>query len=151
MPVLQTGRPVEEAKALERAGVLRYFVRIAEKIVWADRPEELMEDLLQGQELPPGVDPPLPMSVTFIDGLRQSGTAAGQPGIPRLAVVIAPKLERERLLAGNWKIRPAAGLNFNLSKPAHRQNQAANCSGRCTRSLARIQNRSSRPKVTPTA
>ena len=72
-------------------------------------------------------------------------------GMPRLAVVIAPKLERERLLAGNWKIRPAAGLNFNLSKLAHRQNQAANCSGRCTRSLARIQNRSSRPKVTPTA
>jgi hypothetical protein len=33
LPVLQTGRPVEEAKALERAGVLRYFVRIAEKIV----------------------------------------------------------------------------------------------------------------------
>jgi hypothetical protein len=29
LPVLQTGRPVEEAKALERAGVLRYFVRIA--------------------------------------------------------------------------------------------------------------------------
>jgi hypothetical protein len=26
--------------------LLRYFVRIAEKIVWADRPEELMEDLL---------------------------------------------------------------------------------------------------------
>jgi hypothetical protein len=26
----------------ERAGVLRYFVRIAEKILWADRPEELM-------------------------------------------------------------------------------------------------------------
>jgi hypothetical protein len=27
-----------------------------------------MEDLLQGQELPPGIDPPLPMSVTFIPG-----------------------------------------------------------------------------------
>jgi hypothetical protein len=46
--------------------VLRYLVRIAEKIAWADRPEELIEDLLQGQELPPGIDPPLPMSVTFI-------------------------------------------------------------------------------------
>jgi hypothetical protein len=46
--------------------VLRYFVRIDEKIVWADRPEELMEDLLQGQQLPLGIDPPLPMSVTFI-------------------------------------------------------------------------------------
>ena len=57
----ESGRPIPE-----RAGVLRYFVRIAEKIVWADRPEELMIDLLQGQELPPGIDPPLPMSVTFI-------------------------------------------------------------------------------------
>ena len=25
-----------------------------------------MVDLLRGQELPPGIDPPLPMSVTFI-------------------------------------------------------------------------------------
>ena len=40
--------------------------RIGEKIVWADRPEDLMEDLLQGHELPPGIDPPLPMSVTQI-------------------------------------------------------------------------------------
>src|SRR6516162_3258121 len=56
-----SGHPIRE-----RAGVLRYFVRIAEKIVWADRPEELMKDLLQGQELPPGIDPPLPMSVTFV-------------------------------------------------------------------------------------
>jgi hypothetical protein len=47
-----SGRPIPQ-----RAGVLRYFVRIAEKIVWADRPEELMEDLLRGQELPPGIDP----------------------------------------------------------------------------------------------
>ena len=30
-----SGRPIPE-----RAGVLRYFVRIAEKIVWADRPED---------------------------------------------------------------------------------------------------------------
>ena len=36
-----SGHPIRE-----RAGVLRYFVRIAEKIVWADRPEKLMEDLL---------------------------------------------------------------------------------------------------------
>jgi len=152
LPVLQTGRPVEEAKALERAGVLRYFVRIAEKIVWADRPEELMEDLLQGQELPPGVDPPLPMSVTFIPATVFDNPALLRVNPEYLAWLLSlPTLERARLLAGNWKIRPAAGLYFNLSEPAHRQNQAANCSGRCTRSLARIQNRSSRPKVTPTA
>ena len=72
--------------------MLRYFVRIGKKIVWADRPEELLEDLLQGQELPPGIDPPMPMSVTFIPatvsnnpgrrccGLRQS-TAPSEPTV----------------------------------------------------------------------
>ena len=34
--------PVSGHPIPERAGVLRYLVRIAEKIVWADRPEELM-------------------------------------------------------------------------------------------------------------
>src|SRR6516164_3429347 len=62
-----SGRPIPE-----RAGVLRYFVRIAEKIVWADRPEAADE-----RHLYPG------------DGVRQSGAAAGQPGISRLAIVIA--------------------------------------------------------------
>jgi hypothetical protein len=93
--------------------VLRYFVRIAEKIVWADRPEELMKDLLRGQELPPGIDPPLPMSVTFIPA-----TVFDNPALLRVNpeyitwLLSLPTLERERLLAGNWKIRPAAGLYF---------------------------------------
>ena len=46
----ESGYPIPQ-----RAGVLRYFIRIAEKIVWADRAEELTEDLLQGQKLPPGI------------------------------------------------------------------------------------------------
>ena len=56
--------------------MLRYFVRIGENIVWADRPEDLMEDLLQRQELPPGIDPPLPMSVTFIPGSTPAPSTA---------------------------------------------------------------------------
>jgi len=57
----ESGLPIPE-----RAGVLRYFTRVVEKIVWADRPEELMQDQLLAQNLPPGTDPPRPMSVTFI-------------------------------------------------------------------------------------
>ena len=45
--------PVSGHPIPERAGVLRYFVRVGEKIVWADRPEELMEDLVRGQQFPP--------------------------------------------------------------------------------------------------
>ena len=106
--------PGETSKAFpERAGVLRYFVRIGEKIVWADRPEELMEDLLQGQELPPGIDPPLPMSVTFIPATVSDNPALLRVNPEYLAWLLSlPTLERERLLGGNWKIRPAAGLYF---------------------------------------
>jgi hypothetical protein len=104
----ESGHPIPE-----RAGVLRYFVRIAEKIVWADRPEELMEDLLRGQELPPGIDPPLPMSVTFVPATVFDNPALLRVNPEYLAWLLSlPTLERERLLAGNWKIRPAAGLYF---------------------------------------
>ena len=104
----ESGHPIPE-----RAGVLRYFVRIGEKIVWADRPEELMEDLLRGQELPPGIDPPMPMSVTFIPATVSDNPALLRVNPEYLAWLLSlPTLERERLLAGNWKIRPAAGLYF---------------------------------------
>src|SRR6516225_8028588 len=104
----ESGRPIPE-----RAGVLRYFVRIGEKIVWADQPEELMEDLVRGQQLPPGIDPPLPMSVTFIPAKVFDNPALLRVNPEYLAWLLSlPTLERERLLAGNWKIRPAAGLYF---------------------------------------
>jgi hypothetical protein len=80
----ESGLPIPE-----RAGVLRYFIRIAERIVWADRPEELMPDLLRGQDLPPGIDPPRPISVTFIpakvfDNRRCCGSTRNiSPGFPR--------------------------------------------------------------------
>jgi predicted phage terminase large subunit-like protein len=93
--------------------VLRYFVRIAEKIVWADRPEDLMEHLARGQDLPPGIDPPLPGSVTFIPATVFDNPALLRVNPEYLAWLLSlPTLERERLLGGNWKIRLAAGLYF---------------------------------------
>jgi predicted phage terminase large subunit-like protein len=104
----ESGLPIPE-----RAGVLRYFVRIAEKIVWADRAEELMQDLLPDVDLPPGIDPPLPMSVTFIPATVFDNPVLLRVNPEYLAWLLSlPTLERERLLAGNWKIRPAAGLYF---------------------------------------
>jgi len=72
-----------------------------------------MQDLLRGHGLPPGIDPPLPMSVTFIPA-----TVFDNPALLRVNpeyvgwLLSLPILERERLLGGNWKIRPAAGLYF---------------------------------------
>lgn len=87
----------------ERAGVLRWFVRVNDAIVWADNPAELAERF-------PGIPP---KSVTFIPARLSDNAAlmAADPGY--LANLMAlPTVERERLLGGNWKIRPAAGLYF---------------------------------------
>jgi predicted phage terminase large subunit-like protein len=97
----------------ERAGVLRYFVRDAEKILWADKPEELMRDLPMREDLPPGIDPPQPISVTFIPARVFDNPALLQINPEYYTWLLSlPTLERERLLYGNWKIRPTAGLYF---------------------------------------
>ena len=97
----------------ERAGVLRYFIRIAGTIEWADRPEELMQHLPRRDDLPPGFELPRPISVTFIPAHVFDNPALLQvnPDYPARLLSLPP-LERERLLDGNWKIRAAAGLFF---------------------------------------
>lgn len=98
-----TGLPIPE-----RAGVLRWFVRIGDAVIWADSPGELAEykNPVDGTPIPP-------KSVTFIPAKLTDNAAlmAADPGY--LANLMAlPTVERERLLGGNWKIRPAAGLLF---------------------------------------
>jgi len=72
-----------------------------------DRPEELMQDLLRGQDLPTGIEPPRPISVTFIPATVFDNPALLRVNPEYLAWLLSlPTLERERLLGGNWKIRP---------------------------------------------
>jgi predicted phage terminase large subunit-like protein len=97
-----TGLPIPE-----RSGVLRWFVRVGEDLKWADSPEELACYLM-----PDGTPIP-PKSLTFIPAKLTDNKAlmAADPGY--MANLLAlPLVERERLLGGNWKIRPAAGLYF---------------------------------------
>jgi predicted phage terminase large subunit-like protein len=104
----ETGLPIPE-----RAGVLRYYVRVAEKTIWADRPEELVQYLPQPEDLPPSVEPPRPISVTFIPATVFNNPILLRANPEYYAWLLSlPTLERERLLGGNWKIRPAAGLYF---------------------------------------
>jgi predicted phage terminase large subunit-like protein len=104
----ETGLPIPE-----RAGVLRYYIRVSGKIVWADRPEDLMQYIPRPAELPPGIDPPQPVSVTFIPAKVFDNPALLRVNPEYLASLLSlPLLECERLLGGNWKIRPAAGLYF---------------------------------------
>lgn len=104
-----TGLPIPE-----RAGVLRWFVRVGEKLVWADSPADLECHTMlneSGQEVPIP-----PKSLTFIPAKLTDNKAlmAADPGY-MASLLSLPLVERERLLGGNWKIRPAAGLYFQRS------------------------------------
>lgn len=93
-----TGLPIPE-----RAGKVRWFVRFGDALFWADDPDELRAKY-------PNIPP---KSVTFIPARLADNQALMERNPDYLANLMAlPTVERERLLAGNWKIRPAAGLYF---------------------------------------
>lgn len=95
----------------ERAGVLRWFVRVGDTIIWGDTPEELSEHTMPGEDGTPVPIPP--KSMTFIPAKLTDNAAllAADPGYMANLMALS-RVERERLLGGNWKIRPAAGLYF---------------------------------------
>lgn len=105
-----TGLPIPE-----RAGVLRWFVRIGDSIIWADSPEDLAAHTMTDES---GNKAPIPpKSVTFIPAKLTDNPAlmAADPGY-MASLLALPTVERERLLGGNWKIRPAAGLYFQRGR-----------------------------------
>lgn len=95
----ESGLPIPD-----RAGRLRWFVRAGDRLEWADDPEEL-------KKRHPGLPP---KSLTFVPARLEDNPALlrADPGY-RANLLALPTVERERLLAGNWKIRPAAGLFFH--------------------------------------
>ncbi len=94
----ETGYPIPE-----RAGVLRWFVQFGDELVWADSAEDLKA------RYPDAV----PTSVTFIPAKLDDNPAltSKDPGY-RARLMALDRVERERLLSGNWKIRPIAGMFF---------------------------------------
>lgn len=102
------GRPVENPgygyPIKERSGVLRWFVRNGDDLVWASRPEELRARF---PKLPP-------RSFTFVPATLEDNPILdlGDPDY-RANLMALPLVERLRLLGGNWKVRPMAGLVFN--------------------------------------
>jgi predicted phage terminase large subunit-like protein len=101
-----TGLPIPE-----RAGVLRWFVRIGDAIIWGDSPADLAHYTAPNED---GVEAPIPpKSVTFVPAKLSDNRALMAADPSYLASLMSlPTVERERLLGGNWKIRPAAGLYF---------------------------------------
>jgi predicted phage terminase large subunit-like protein len=93
-----TGLPIPD-----RAGALRWFARDGDAIVWGDSEADVASRV-------PGA---MPKSLTFIPAKLEDNAIlmAADPGY-RANLLALPVVERERLLGGNWKIRPAAGLYF---------------------------------------
>lgn len=102
----ETGYPIPE-----RAGVIRWFVRVGDRIIWADQPQDLAgyQALNEDGEMAPIA----PKSLTFIPAKLTDNRALMKADPGYMANLMAlPRVERERLLGGNWKIRAAAGLLF---------------------------------------
>lgn len=87
----------------ERSGVLRYFVRMGDDLIWSDSKEELAVRF-----------PSAPArSLTFISAKLADNQILMQRDPGYMATLLSlPTVDRKRLLDGNWNIRAAAGLYF---------------------------------------
>lgn len=99
---------IDQASGLpiaERSGVVRWFVRVSESIKWGNSPDELAAIH--------GVAREDCKSLTFIAASIYDNRALLQADPGYLANLKAmSRVERERLLVGNWKIKPASGMYF---------------------------------------
>jgi predicted phage terminase large subunit-like protein len=96
----------------ERSGVLRWFTRVGDEIEWADTREELLEkfDHLDPEDVDPS-------SFTFIGGTLDDNPAlTSKDRSYRGKLAKLPRVERERLLGGNWNVRVSAGDYFKRSE-----------------------------------
>lgn len=93
----------------ERSGVIRWFVRVGDAIVWGDSREELVERYPKSQ----------PFSVTFILARLKDNQILMQKDPGYLARMLAQDpIEQARLYGdpekgGNWKVKAESGKVFN--------------------------------------
>lgn len=93
----KTGLPIPE-----RAGVLRWFVRINDQLHWADTAEALIAK--HGPDT-------RPKSLTFVPAKLEDNQILKERDPEYEANLRAlPEVEQQRLLGGNWKIRRHKGI-----------------------------------------
>lgn len=104
----ETGYPIPS-----RAGVLRYFTRVGEDMYWGDSPREVAEKAGYNVE----EADVLVKSVTFIPSKLDDNQILMERDPSYKANLMAlPKVDRERLLGGNWKVRRKPGDMFPRDK-----------------------------------
>ena len=107
-----TGFPIPE-----RSGVLRYFTRLGDEMVWGDTPDEVVEKAARTGMA--GTARELVKSITFIPStLDDNAILMRQDPSYRANLLALPRVERERLLGGNWKVKPTGGSFFPQSAVA---------------------------------
>lgn len=88
----------------ERSGILRWFIRRDDAFLWADSRQELLEKYGSEQ---------LPKSFTFIPALVHDNKILMEKDPTYLSNLMAlSRVERMRLLEGNWNVRASAGMMF---------------------------------------
>ncbi len=97
----QTGFPIKE-----RAGKLRWFIRLDEQFIWKDTRQEIYDQYGYGSEIQP-------KSVTFIPSKLEDNKILMQKDPGYLANLLAQdRVTRLRLREGNWNVRASAGMLF---------------------------------------
>lgn len=102
----------------ERSGVIRWFVRYRNELIWADSAEELKDQYPQLE----------PKSLTFIASSYKDnkiGMAKDPKYISNLDALT--HVEREQLKNGNWKVKAAAGDYFKAEFFEIVEKAPANC------------------------
>lgn len=103
----------------ERSGVVRWFVRGNDgNLVWADHARDLYRVIDTLKNVPPGIEKRhLVKSITFIGFKAEDNKdlMAKDPGYIA-ALLLQDAVQRERLLGGNWLIRPQEGKVFPRTK-----------------------------------
>lgn len=90
----------------ERSGVVRWFIRINDQMVWANSPREIFDIYGEGDEIQP-------KSVTFISAKLEDNQILMKKDPAYLGNLLAMnRVDRERLRHGNWNVRAAAGMLF---------------------------------------
>ncbi len=94
----------------ERAGVLRYFTRLGNEMIWGDTPEEVLKKAGRDDG---GLAIEQVKSLTFIPStLADNAILLKQDPSYKANLMALPRVERERLLGGNWKVRKTGGTYF---------------------------------------
>jgi len=91
----------------ERSGVVRWFIRLDDTLHWADSRQELADKFPMLQ----------PKSLTFIPSKLTDNKILmdNDPGY-MANLMIMGRVDRERLLNGNWKVKEQAGSYFPKTK-----------------------------------